>query len=141
MSTRRAFLRILGIAPVSAPLAAKAAADEAVARLAGVVTAPGTGGAPGFQVLPDGKPDWKAKIRRYLAEQVVPEWFEEELRERNRHVGYLDPDLACKRSWSMSVKIATQRQRNIDRARLAALDEPRRRLRSAEFEEEHGVWL
>ena len=84
---------------------------------------------------------WKKKVLRFLANNALPDWLDDELRERNRYVGYLDPDIAAKRSWSMAVKIATQRERNIARAKTDALNGPRRALRHREFEETYGVWI
>lgn len=141
MNSRRSFLRIMGVAP----LAAKATADKAIADLAGVSPVSGGFGVPmpslSGGVAEQSADTWKKKVLRFLAEKTLPAWFEDEIRERNRHVGYLDPDIASKRSWSMNVKIVTQRQRNVERAKRDAIDGPRRGLRSREFEEKYGVWI
>ncbi|MBK8009583.1 MAG: hypothetical protein IPK23_15025 [Rhizobiales bacterium] len=44
---------------------------------------------------------------RAEAESVI---FEDE-----RKVGFIDPDIACARSYSLNAKIAYQRQRNVER--------------------------
>ena len=51
----------------------------------------------------------------YVKAFGVPEALEFEMRDRARQVGALDPDIACKASWSMSVKLMTQRERNYQR--------------------------
>lgn len=144
MTSRRTFLQILGVAPAAVPLAAKSAADKAIGDLVGI-----SAHSPGMppMAMVSGTPQdvgvgtWKQKVLRFLAENTLPEWFEEEARQRNRVVSYLDPDIAAKRSWSMAVKIVTQRERNIERAKQDAMDAPRRGLRSREFEEKFGVWI
>lgn len=143
MTSRRSFLRVLGLTPVAAPLAAKAAADKAASDLIGLGSMPSP--SPGYGIS-GGSPvqtvqDWKTKVLRFLSSATLPDWVEEELRYRNRFVGYIDPDIACKRSWSLNVKIATQRDRNIERSRLEVREGPRRGLRSREFEEKYGVWI
>lgn len=128
--------------PAIAPLAAKAAADKAIGDLAGISPLPNglppTFGIGGGDVSQN---SWKTKVARFLAEKAIPDWFEDELRERHRYVGYLDPDIASKRSWSMAVKIATQRERNIERGRREVIEGPKRSMRSREFEEKWGVWI
>lgn len=145
MTDRRSFLRILGMAP-AAPFAVKAAADKAAAELIGISAVP-TGTPPGAYLggaignSPDNTGAWKAKVLRFISGKKLPDWFEDEVRNRNRVVSYIDPDIACKRSWSLNVKIATQRERNIERAKLEAIEGPSRSLRSREFEEQFGVWI
>lgn len=51
----------------------------------------------------------------YVRTFGFPEVLEFEMRDQARYVSTLDPDIACKTSWSMSVKIMTQRQRNYER--------------------------
>lgn len=142
-ASRRSILKLLGVAPAAAPLAAKAAADKAIGDMAGIGLLPnappyvGISGSP----QPLGADDWKKKVLRFLMNPTLPSWFEDDVRHRNWQVGYLDPDIASKRSWSMNVKIATQRQRNIERAKREALDGPRRGVRQREFEEKYGIWL
>lgn len=145
MTNRRALLKMLRFAP-AAPLALKAAADKAIGDLVGISNVgyagpPPSGGISGGAPVSISGDDWKKKVLRFLAKNTLPDWVDEELRLRNRNVGYLDPDIACKRSWSMAVKIATQRERNIQRAKHDALDGPRRGLRTRELEETYGVWI
>lgn len=133
--SRRTALRALGLSP----LAAKATADAAIAEATGVLPTPSGDCLPSLVSASD--ETWRRKVLRFLAAPFLPDWLEEELRERNRHVGYLDPDIACKRSWSMSVKIVTQRQRNVERDRINVVRGTRRALRSREFQEKFGVYI
>lgn len=142
MNSRRSFLKLIRFAP-AAPLAAKAAAEKAAADLAGVSLAGGFP-APMMGALsgpPTSEGDWKAKVVRFLAQRTLPSWVDEHLQITHRHVGALDPDIASKKSWSFQVKVATQRQRNIERAKIDLLEGPRRGLRSREFEQTFGVWI
>jgi hypothetical protein len=111
---------MLGLAPAAAPLAAKGAADAQIAKLAGVVVegasasqyaAPTGAGFPG----PDEYNKTRIAASEYVKMVGVPDFVTEQIRRESQYVSYLDPDLAAKRSWSMSVKIATQRQRNFER--------------------------
>lgn len=121
---RRSFLQALGLAPVAGPLAAKAAADKAIADMAGVQIdgLRGGGGGYGPNVAPPRATASAADIDQFqAAAQYVktfglPKFAEAQLRENSRYVGGLDPDIAAKRSWSMSFKIVTQRQRNYEAA-------------------------
>ena len=120
--SRRNFSRLLGLAPVTARLAAKAAADAEIAKLAGIV---GSGSAPTFQAsggygspAPISSDDYlKTRIAAAHYAKIVgmPDFVKEMMRRNSQYVGQLDPDLAAKRSWSMSVKILTQRERNMER--------------------------
>ena len=142
MTSRRSVLQLIGLSPVAAPLAAKAARDKAIGELSGITNMPYGAPMPGIGASPSlGQDDWKKKVLRFLAEKAIPEWLDEELRERHKQVGFLDPDIACKRSWSMNVKIATQRERNIEAARRNVLEGTKRGLRTREFEEKWGVWI
>jgi hypothetical protein len=146
MTTRRSFLQILGLAPIAAPLAVKSATEKAVADLAGISLTqtqygqPSTGTIGGVPIETNNA-TWKMKVLRFLASKNLPDWVEEEIRNRNRFVGYIDHDIAAKRSWSLAVKILTQRERNIERARNELRESPRRGLRLREFEETYGVWI
>lgn len=140
---RRRFLSFLG----AAPLAAKVAAEGAASQLIGLqgmsipsapVMASISGGMP--QTIDSGG-TYKAKVLRFLAQNSLPDWLEADIRKRNFNVGYLDPDIVSKKSWSLNVKIATQRQRNIERARKDIWDGPRRSLHSRELEEKFGIWI
>jgi hypothetical protein len=107
-------------------LAAKTAADRIVGNSAGLYHLDGLGDASmslpqgGFEApLPQGNDvPYESRIiqaGRHLKLFGIPDWLEFEMRDSARYVASLDPDLACKRSWSMSVKIAEQRQRNYQR--------------------------
>jgi hypothetical protein len=121
MTTRRSLIHLLGLAP-AAPLAAKMAVDKEIAKLSGVM---GEGAAPAahYGACMGGTPVQSisyGKLRiaasQYAKSVGLPEFVLEQLRRNSSYVGVLDPDLAAKRSWSMCVKIAEQRERNLARA-------------------------
>ena len=123
-TSRRKFFAIAG----SAPLAAKATIDNGIGKLAGMGPSNGLGmGGLGIQSgLPEGEivqgsgvympyEEKLIKAGEYIKIFGVPDWMEFQMRDNAKYVGALDSDLACKRSWSMAVKIAEQRQRNYNR--------------------------
>lgn len=121
---RRRFLSLLGVSTVAGPLAVKAAAEAESASLMNMVT---TGLGAGYSAF--GPPvesatqggdyvsyeDRVIGVSDYIKMFGVPKSIEETYRLNSQYVGALDPDLACKRSWSMCVKIQEQRQRNYQR--------------------------
>lgn len=128
---RRGFLKLLPVAG----LAGKAAAEDAATRLAGLGTtglAQNVGGgfaAEGLgcasnQVQPASLAQGSAisvDVRRKIIQRVLrlPNLrgeLESILYEDQRHVGFIDPDLAAKRSFSLAAKVTFQRQRNVERA-------------------------
>jgi hypothetical protein len=119
-ATRRRFLSIVG----AAPIAAKTAIDAEIGKAAGLGGIDGLGnpsmglsyGSPMSDGIPYGRKIISAS--QYVSMFGIPDVVEFELRDRARCITFLDPDIACKRAWSMSVKIMTQRQRNYERARL-----------------------
>lgn len=119
--SRRKALGLIGTVPVGGALAAKAELDATVSSQAGLIKgilAPG--GAPIGNAYPQGYSggDWRKPYliaAEYAKAVGLPEHVKSNMRERARFVDALDPDLAAKRSWSMSVKIATQRERNYQR--------------------------
>ena len=139
---RRRFLSFLG----AAPLAAKAAADGMAGKLIGLSDVPMFGPPlSGISIPPSASggstESWKAKVLKFVAQGKIPEWLEGDIRKRNHQVTYIDPDIACKKSWSLSVKIATQRQRNIDKALTDVFAQPVRQMRAQEFGEQFGMWI
>jgi hypothetical protein len=120
---RRSFLSLLGVGAAAGPLAAKVAVDSEIGKLAGIqsnLASTGlgliSGGAP--QAIGDGTNYQQQLINaaNYVKMFGLPEFVEFELKDQSKWIPSLDPDLACKKSWSMSVKIAEQRQRNYKRA-------------------------
>ena len=121
-TNRRRFLSLLGLSAASAPLAAKAAADSEMAALSGLKNASlavGVSASSGY-----GIPDVSQTnvISPYIQAAgylksfgKLPIFVENNLRERAKYVEHLDPDIVCKRSWSLNVKIAAQRERNYQR--------------------------
>lgn len=134
---RRAFLKL---AP-GAALAGKVTADQAISQAAGInfgMTSSAAAMHPGAAPRADASV-FKRAIT-FIGKQGIPDFKRESLFWESRFVNALDPDLAAKRSWSMSVKIMTQRQRNLDRLMEAehkrwGWDEARRA-----FSERHGFW-
>lgn len=120
-------------------LVAGAAADAEIAKLVGVNNAFGSAGLGLNGVLPSrigetvqaGTPYIPHHQRiinaaDYIKLVGLPEVLKFELRDQAKYVHSFDPDIACKKSWSMSVKIMTQQQRNYNRAyteeRMAATE-------------------
>lgn len=121
-ASRRTFFGLMG----TAPIAAKAAAEAEIAKGAGMINWNGLGNSSlglsygGIPVDPSNGPYVPYEKRLmgaadYIKMFGIPEIMDYELRDRSRSVNYLDPDIACKVSWSMSVKLMTQRQRNYER--------------------------
>jgi hypothetical protein len=144
--SRRSFLRALPAASISA----KVAADKAVAEAAGVMpfgriptASPiGGGGIPNVgssSGLIEEKPWMKAL--RFFRGNGLPDWKLRNLRDEARSVYALDPDIAAKKSWSMSVKIQEQRERNFQRL----CEQSKRNIvewgQREEFGEQNGFWL
>lgn len=107
-ATRRRFFALAG----SAPIAAKVAADKAVADLSGI--------AHGGSGLAFGNPTASAEItqdqfRLAFLNPLMRSAIESSLYEQEKWVGHIDVDLASYRSFSMAAKIAFQRQRNVQR--------------------------
>jgi hypothetical protein len=130
-TNRRRFLSLLGVGAAAGPLAAKAVADHEIGSLAGLNRAHsplastglglygGEAGQPAaMQSTSSGLTYQQTLIGAsdYIKMWGLPEVFELELRDQSKWISSLDPDLACKKSWSMSVKILEQRQRNYERA-------------------------
>ena len=122
-ATRRKFFSLMG----ATPLAAKIAADKAIADGIGLRNSNGMGGSAsigGFGV-PESCGDatecnipYEKRVigaDQYIKTVGVPKWLDEQYRDEAKYVAELDPDIACKKSWSMSVKIQEQRQRNYQR--------------------------
>jgi len=109
------------------PLAAKATVDAEIAKGIGVDLS-GLGNAAmglpgGYYGAPQALQGPEIPYERrligaadYIKAFGLPKSVEANFRDNARYVQSLDPDIACKRSWSMSVKIMTQRERNFQRA-------------------------
>lgn len=113
-------MALIGLGTASGPLAAKAAADTEIMRLTGASISAGSMGFGGLGPPSPGSTDDYAtnviKASDYIRLMGVPNALDAQLRDNACWVDRLDPDIAIKRSWSMAVKFATQRQRNYDRA-------------------------
>lgn len=118
---RRKFLGLIGLSPI----AAKAAADELTIRAASggmpmIGNIPPYYGGIGSQTaIPNAlmgpqEPYW-AKPLRWFKTNGIPDWKDRELRTQARSYFTLDPDIAAKRSWSASVKMQEQFERNYQR--------------------------
>jgi len=115
MTNRRRFLALLGVGTASAPLAAKQALEAEQMKLAGISGRIASGsGEIGYADADDVKISEAAV--RYAKLFGVPSHVERRARENAQNVHSLDADIACKRSWSLCVKVQEQRQRNYDSA-------------------------
>ena len=119
MIARRKFLKALGLGAAAGPASAKAIADDflSMSALREGEIAPGGS----FACLPPGdKEEYQSpyiKTNDYLSLiGKLPEFVDNELRNRSKYVYSLDPDIISKRSWSWSVKIQEQRKRNYERS-------------------------
>lgn len=137
MSSRRSFLRLMGLSPI----AAKAAADKAIAdlsgtNLSGMAFTPPEYGNTGWQSLSSGAKAsgpfdagiethaGRSKLLRLACKiPKLAQEFEAELYEKHRYVGSLDTDIAIKQSFSLAAKITFQRQRNVERNRESLCSE------------------
>jgi hypothetical protein len=118
-TTRRTFFGWM----TATPLAAKAAADAEIGKLTAMREVPGFGDATLALGETFGGDEDKIPYRQrligaadYIKAFGIPAAVEMRLRNDAKYVHGLDPDIACKRSWSMSFKIVCQRQRNYERA-------------------------
>lgn len=115
---RRRFLALVGISAASAPLAVKAAEDA----LAADMTTLGTdktlaSGTPAVNEMWGGE-NSKERLRAKSwlhAGGKMPDHVAENMRKQANYVDHLDPDIACKKSWSLVAKVNEQRQRNYTR--------------------------
>lgn len=114
MLGRRSFLR----GAAAAPFAAKPIAEQAVKQLSGISMGTQLGG---FSVpnsfnleVPPMAPS-EGQWLRVLGDRVLRKELESIYYERERDIGRIDHDIACLRSFSVSAKIAYQRERNVKR--------------------------
>lgn len=126
MTDRRSFLRLLGLSPI----AAKVAADQAAADLSGV-TANGLSFEPpefgaswmghsGEKLITDEIESHRGRSKLIRLACKVPQLYSElesELYRSHKHIGSIDPDLASMKSFSLAAKITFQRQRNVEHMR------------------------
>lgn len=120
-ANRRHFLSLLGVGAASAPLVAKAATEAQVMSLTslgrqqngllGGVTSSANG-----DCVPNTQ---SGNVSSYVHAQgyiktfgKLPDFVDENIRQRAKDISYLDVDIASKKSWSLSVKVLAQRERN-----------------------------
>lgn len=145
-ASRRRFLGLFGAGAAAAPLAAKAALESQQASVSSLMrgfynplvpsaTSDGPANAPESTLSPSVSYDDTCKMAaQYIRFVGVPPHVEEVVRRGSRHVSALDPDLAfAKRSWSMNVKIAEQRQRNYQQGIDNVLGDANRHLSRRAF--------
>ena len=112
MIGRRKFLQALGAAPVAAPLLAKQAAEDQIARLTRVGSLSAVVDIAPCAPSPDR--DTVGKFKQALTlgfkKQIESIMYAEE-----QHVGYIDHDIAVLKAVSLSAKITYQRKRNVER--------------------------
>jgi hypothetical protein len=113
MSNRRSFLRLVGMAPIAAPVAAReAAASIGLKSAIGAAAVGINSGVVGAGLDPPAETHEQYLVRS-LKEIMRPEASEEARREISTML--LDPDLASMRSMSLSAVRAIQVERLVDR--------------------------
>lgn len=145
MSTRRSFLKLLGIAP------AAAVSQSTPASLAGIGGMLGGGGYPpsveavrpveeGFEALQDIAEEKAHKMffTALKGEGALPNYVMDTILIDNREVHNLEPDLAVNRSFSLSAKVHIQRQRNVQKSIESLVNGGDRKLRRRAFRKLHG---
>lgn len=150
-ASRRRFLGLFGAGAAAAPLAAKAALETQQASVSSLMrgfynplvqsaTSDGTAAAPPSSELQNTSYDDTCKMAaQYVRILGVPPHVQEVVRRNSQNVSALDPDLAfAKRSWSMNVKIAEQRQRNYQREIGNVLGHANRHLSRSAFQKLTG---
>jgi hypothetical protein len=107
---RRKFFQVF----TAAPLVAKQAAEQVAGRLAGMadLDMPGFGVPRGSAPSSSAEPSTTDFQRAFLDRALRPQ-LERLIYEEERYIGRIDPDLAVLRSFSLSAKIAFQRQKNV----------------------------
>lgn len=123
-ATRRKFMSMVGVGAAASPLAVKRAADQAAMGLTGVkVSTPDRDAAGAVPEWETSNNDKYLNTADFIQAFGLPEVIRREIwQEAGDRIYYLDPDLAVKRSWSLSVKFQEQRQRNYKRA-IASIQE------------------
>jgi hypothetical protein len=113
--TRRNIAKLLGIAAASPAKAAESVAQGFGFPVAGI----GASLQQNFNEMPP-FPSANEEVEKnvylsaanYVMAFGMPDFVEADLRGRANDVHHIDYDIAIKRSWSLSVKVATQRERN-----------------------------
>lgn len=119
MTNRRKFLKILGLGAAGAPVAAQEVMN--VQSLTGIQT----GAMAASRGIEEAAEEWMhstpgeenaiAQAARYLSRYgKLPDHIERRIRDQTFSVRHIDYDIAIK-CWSLSAKIATQRERNYQR--------------------------
>jgi hypothetical protein len=135
MMARRSALRAL----VALPFAGKAAAERAAASLSGIRDGLGAAGIYNEPQTSVGHPATasreatNAQITRALLDPKTRQEIESILfQQEYRSVSVIDADIAVHRSFSLSAKIAFQRQRNVERhLEGMSADSPWRQVQNA----------
>jgi hypothetical protein len=117
MLGRRAFLTRLGIGAAAAPAMARQALEAASGRACGRDDGAGapTGLSPAERRRSGLGNDTPRALKKLWQVPALRDEYESLMFERNQRVGYIDLDLATKRSFSLAAKVAYQRQRNVAR--------------------------
>lgn len=141
---RRSFLRLFA----ASPLAAKAAGDQAIAELTGMVAGGARGlGSPGPSYgNPAGTSEVSPEVRRsritdFFRRFTVPDWEVDRIKRDARHVYGLDSDIAALRSFSMNAKIGMQRERNVQRELERMKGQTAYEELRDDFRKKHGFWF
>lgn len=145
MLNRRKVMGMLGVGVAAGPSLASHAAEalggQKMLRTAGYMshnTGDVSAMIKGTLIDPS---DHAKKITAFFARGVFPEFFERELREQAKHIGMFDPDILAKKSWSDSVKILEQRERNYQRLLEMRTKQWMPNNEREEFYKQNGFWL
>ncbi len=149
MATRRSMLRYIGLGAVSAPSALKSFEQEALglafrSRDLAVSDSLSGGQPPSTRHSNGGNiEDRRSNYFQQLLSQrlPLPDFIEKELRGRAKYVYSLDHDIACKRSWSLSVKIITQQERNYHRMVRERRERGSFMRQLNKFQKAFGFWI
>lgn len=123
---RRGLLKLLGAAPVAAPVIAREAATRAGVTPLGALVEGGypIGSAPSPSCVSEA--DW---VTDWCRRVFTKAWADEERRQsRMFQPQRLDPDLASSRSLSLSAALRIQRERDVERRIERERDNAKRRF-------------
>lgn len=119
MLGRRHFLRMIGVGAVAAPAASKIAlkelSEESMSKLSAISQGVGYAGSPGANGSIGAYNVPAETWTKHLRNKVFRAQLEDLLWEKHKQVCFIDPDLACMKSFSLNAKIAFQRRKNVER--------------------------
>lgn len=145
MLNRRKVMGMLGVGVAAGPAVARGAVgaleNQQLVRTVGYANAPNTvtGGILGDQIIDSA--EHARKMASFFARGVFPEFFERELREQAKQINGFDVDILAKKSWSDSVKIQEQRERNYQKLLESRRQQWASNNEHNEFYKQNGFWI